>query len=94
MGGESSYLLSVKYYISCLKSHDHEIWHVGPLSDLELHGPSRILIFGTVAPQTGAAFSSLLSTRGFPFKFERGKALTRELRDKNLTFVFLFCYVF
>ena len=34
-----------------MKSYDHEIGHVGPLSDLELHGPSEILIFGRVAPQ-------------------------------------------
>ena len=34
-----------------LKSHDHETWHVGPLSDLDVHGQSGILIFGRVAPQ-------------------------------------------
>ena len=38
-----------------LKSHDHETWHVGPLSDLDVHGPSGILIFGRVAPQAHAA---------------------------------------
>ena len=38
-----------------LKSHDHETWHVGPLCDLELQGPSGILIFGRVAPQADAA---------------------------------------
>ncbi len=35
-----------------LKSHDHETLHVGPLSDLDVHGSSGILIvFGRVAPQ-------------------------------------------
>ncbi len=34
-----------------LKSNDHETWHVGPLSVLEVHGPSGVLIFGRVAPQ-------------------------------------------
>ncbi len=34
-----------------LKSHDHETWHVGPLSDVDVHGPSEILIFGRVTPQ-------------------------------------------
>ena len=34
-----------------LKSHDHETWHVGPLSDVDVHGLSGILIFGRVAPQ-------------------------------------------
>ena len=29
-----------------LKSHDHETWHVGPLSDVDVHGLSGILIFG------------------------------------------------
>ncbi len=43
--------------------HDHDIWHVGPLSDLEYHGPSRILIFGRVAPQAVAAISFLLSVK-------------------------------
>ena len=38
-----------------LKSHDHETWHVGPLSDLDVHGPIGILIFGRVAPQAHAA---------------------------------------
>ncbi len=38
-----------------LKSHDHETWHVGLVSDLELHGTSGILIFGRVAPQGHAA---------------------------------------
>ncbi len=38
-----------------LKSHDHETWHVGSLSDLDVHGPSGILIFGRVAPQVHAA---------------------------------------
>ena len=28
-----------------LKSYGHKIWHVGPLSDLDVHGPSGILIF-------------------------------------------------
>ena len=34
-----------------MKSHDHETWHVGPLSDVDVHGLSGILIFGRVAPQ-------------------------------------------
>ncbi len=34
-----------------LKSHDHETWHVGPLSILDVHGLSGISIFGRVAPQ-------------------------------------------
>ncbi len=34
-----------------LKSHDHETWHVGPLSVLDVHGLCGILIFGRVAPQ-------------------------------------------
>ena len=34
-----------------LKSHDHETWHAGPLSDLDVHGPIGILIYGRVAPQ-------------------------------------------
>ncbi len=38
-----------------LKSHDHETWPVGPLSDLDVHGPSGILIFGRVAQQAHAA---------------------------------------
>ena len=38
-----------------LKSHDHETWHVGPLSDLDVHGPSGILIFGRVAPHAHSA---------------------------------------
>ena len=38
-----------------LKSHDHETWHVGPLSDVDVHGLSGILIFGRVAPQVLAA---------------------------------------
>ena len=25
-----------------LQSHDNETWHVGPLSDLDVHGPSGI----------------------------------------------------
>ncbi len=37
-------------------------------------------------------------TRGCPFKFERGKALTREVRDKNFTnrfgFFVLLCFFF
>ena len=37
-----------------LKSHDHETWHVGPLSYLDVHGPSEILIFGRVTPQVHA----------------------------------------
>ena len=37
-----------------LKSHDHETWHVGPFSDLDVHGPSGILILGRVAPQAHA----------------------------------------
>ena len=28
-----------------LKSHEHEIWHVGSLSDLDVQRPSEILIF-------------------------------------------------
>ena len=39
----------------------------------------------------------ILDTRGCPFKFERGKALTRVLRDTNFTICFgffLFCFVF
>ncbi len=39
-----------------LKSHDHETWHVGPLSDLDVHQPSGILIFGRIAPQAHAAW--------------------------------------
>ena len=38
-----------------LKSHDNETWHVGPLSDVDVHGLSGILIFGRVAPQAHAA---------------------------------------
>ncbi len=38
-----------------LKSHDHETWDVGPLSDLQLHGSSGILIFDRVAPRAHAA---------------------------------------
>ncbi len=38
-----------------LKSHDHETWHVGPLSDVGVHGLSGILIFGRVPPQAHAA---------------------------------------
>ena len=38
-----------------LKSHDHETWHVGPLSDVDVHGLSGILIFGRVPPQAHAA---------------------------------------
>ena len=34
-----------------LKSHDHETWQEGPLSDVDVHGLSGILIFGRVAPQ-------------------------------------------
>ena len=34
-----------------LNSYDHETWHVGPLSDVDVHGLSGILIFGRVAPQ-------------------------------------------
>ncbi len=51
----------------CLKSYDHEICHVRPLSDLELHGPSGIFIIGCVAPQGGAAFSSSLSVKKLIF---------------------------
>ncbi len=36
---------------SLFEVYDHEIWHVGPLSDSELHGPSGILIFAVVVPQ-------------------------------------------
>ena len=40
----------------------------------------------------------ILDTRGCPFKFERGKALTRELLDKNFTnrlwFFVLLCFLF
>ncbi len=38
-----------------LKSHDHETWHVGLLSDVDVHGLSGILIFGRVTPQAHAA---------------------------------------
>ena len=38
-----------------LKSHDRETWHVGPLCDVDVHGPSGILIFGRVPPQARAA---------------------------------------
>ncbi len=38
-----------------LKSHDHETWHEGPLSDLDVHGLSGISIFGRVAPQAHVA---------------------------------------
>ncbi len=38
-----------------LKSHDHETWHVGPISDVDVHGRSGILIFGRVPPQAHAA---------------------------------------
>ena len=31
-----------------LKSHDYETWHVGPLSDVDVHGLIGILIFGRV----------------------------------------------
>ena len=37
-----------------LKSHDHETWHVGPLSDLDVHGLFGILIYGRIAPQAHA----------------------------------------
>ncbi len=41
---------------------------------------------------------NLFNTRGCPFKFERGKALTRELLDKNFTnrlcFFVLLCFLF
>ena len=37
-----------------LKSHDHEIWHVGPLSDVDVHGLSVILIFRRMPPQAHA----------------------------------------
>ncbi len=33
-----------------LESHDHESWHVGPLSDVDVHSLSGILIFDRVAP--------------------------------------------
>ena len=42
---------NLRAYLRGLKSHDHETWHVGPLSDLDVHGLSGILIFGRVAPQ-------------------------------------------
>ncbi len=32
-----------------LKSHDHETRHIGPLSDIDVHGSSGMLIFGRVA---------------------------------------------
>ena len=36
----------------------------------------------------------IFKTRGCPFKFERGKALTRVLRDTNFTICFgFFCFV-
>ena len=38
-----------------LKSHGHETWHVGPLSDVDVQGLSGILIFDRVAPQAHAA---------------------------------------
>ncbi len=41
--------------LQSLKSHDHETWHVGPLSDVDVHGLSGILIFGLVPPQAHAA---------------------------------------
>ena len=46
-----------------LKSHDHDTWHVGPLSDVDVHGLSGILIFGRVAPQArlGLIFLFLLN---------------------------------
>ncbi len=47
-----------------LKSHDHETWHVGPLSDLELHGPSGILIFDRVAPHVHVGRFFPLNHRG------------------------------
>ncbi len=49
------FVCSFPLNIRGLKSHDHETWLVGPLSDLELNGPSGILIFVRVAPQARAA---------------------------------------
>ena len=37
-----------------LKSHDNKTWHVGPLSDLDVHGLFGILIYGRIAPQAHA----------------------------------------
>ncbi len=51
-----------------LKSHDHETWHVGPLSDLELHGPSGILIFGRVASRVRARHNFLFEVARSFFK--------------------------
>ena len=44
-----------------LKSHDHETWHVGPLSDVDVHGLSGILIFGRVVPQAARGLIFLFS---------------------------------
>ncbi len=46
--------LNLRGYIRGLKSHDHETWHVGPLSDVDEHGLSGILIFDRVPPQAHA----------------------------------------
>ncbi len=47
------------------KSHDNETWHVGPLSDLDVHGLFGILIYGRIGPQAQCvrSFSSLLSLK-------------------------------
>ena len=39
-------ILSVPRNLRGLKSYDHEIWHVGPLSDRKTLRSIRILIFG------------------------------------------------
>ncbi len=42
---------NLRAYLRGLKSHVHETWHVGPLSDVDVHGLRGILIFGRVAQQ-------------------------------------------
>ena len=37
--------LPISLYLQGLKSHDHEIWHVGPLTALDVHALSEILKF-------------------------------------------------
>ncbi len=51
-----------------LTSHDHETWHVGPLSDLDVQGPSEILISGRDAPQALAAFIFCLKSHDLCLK--------------------------
>ncbi len=50
--GLISFLLpfNLRAYLRGLKSQDNKTWHLGSLSDLELHGPNGILICGRVAP--------------------------------------------